>query len=153
MKFCELTEEEFRKFSSTHELCSFFQTPEMARSKKEDGCNYYYVGIKNDNEILCATLLLEYKGTLFKTFSAPRGYLIDFTNQELLKKFTDEIKKFIKKKGGTLLNIEPKILYKERDMNGQLVDGGFDNSEIYNNLINLGYKHSGFYFKHGNCKK
>ena len=99
MKFCELTEEEFRKFSSTHELCSFFQTPEMAMSKKEDGCNYYYVGVKNDNDIVCATLLLEYKGRLFKTFSSPRGYLIDFTNKELLKFFTDELKKFIRKKG------------------------------------------------------
>ena len=147
MKFCELSEEEFRRFSSTHALCSFFQTPEMAMSKKEDGCDYYYVGMKNNDEIVCATLLLEYKGRFFKTFSSPRGYLIDFTNKELLKEFTKEIKKFIKKKGGTVLNIEPKILYKERDMNGELVVGGFDNSHIYNNLINLGYKHNGFYLE------
>ncbi|MBE6152411.1 MAG: aminoacyltransferase [Firmicutes bacterium] len=147
MRFCELTEQEFRDFSSTHELHSFFQTPEMAKSKQEDGCNCYYVGVKKDNKILCATLLIEYKGRLFKTFSSPRGYLIDFRNKELLNFFTNGLKKFISKKGGTILNIEPKILYKERDMNGDIVDGGFDNSDIYNNLIDLGYKHNGFYLE------
>lgn len=147
MKFCELTEEEFRHFSSTHELRSFFQTPEMAKMKKNDGCGYYYVGVKNGDNILCATLLLEYHGKLFKTFSSPRGYLIDFKDAKLLSFFTKEIKKFIREKKGTLLNIEPKVLYKQRDMNGEIVVGGFDNSDVYENLVKLGYKHGGFYLE------
>lgn len=145
MVFCELSEKEFRDFASTHELRSYLQTPEMAESKKKDGWNYYYVGVKKNNKILCATLLLEYKGRFYKTFTSPRGYLIDFRDKELLTFFTKKIKKFIKKKNGAFLNIEPKILYKQRDMNGQIVENGFDNSDIYNILIDLGYKHNGFY--------
>lgn len=147
MKFCELTEEEFRQFSSTHELRSYLQTPEMAMAKKEDGWGYYYVGVKKDDKILCATLLLEYTGKWFKTFNSPRGYLIDFKDTELLSFFTQELKKFIKKKKGMVLNIEPKILYKQRDMNGEFVEGGFDNSYVYDNLLELGYKHNGFYLE------
>ncbi len=145
MQFCELTEEEFKNFSSEHSLRSFLQTPEMAIIKRIDNWNYYYVGVKQDKKVLCATLLLEYKGRHFKTFSSPRGYLIDYRDKELLKFFTKEIKKFIKKKGGSFLNIEPNVLYKERDIDGQIVSNGFDNSDIYQNLIKLNYKHNGFY--------
>lgn len=145
MEFTEISEEEFGKFASTHELRSYLQTPEMAHSKQQDGWGYYYVGIKKNNKLICATLLLEYQGKFYKTFTSPRGYLIDFRDKELLQFFTKEIKKFIKKKKGAFLNIEPKILYKQRDMNGEIVENGFDNSDIYDNLINLGYKHNGFY--------
>ena len=147
MQFCELTEKEFLDFLSTNELRSFLQTPEMAIAKKSDGCDYYYVGVKDDNKIVCATLLFEYRGKCFTSFNSPRGYLIDYRNKELLKFFTSEIKKFIRKKGGTYLNIEPNVLYKERDINGNIVENGFDNSDIYNNLIELGYKHNGFYLE------
>lgn len=147
MNICELTENEFRKFSSAHELRSFLQSPEMAEAKKEDGCDCYYVGVKQNNKIICATLLFEYKGRFFKTFTSPRGYLIDYRNVELLRFFTKEIKKFIKQKGGIYLNIEPNVLYKERDINGEIVKDGFDNSDIYNNLIKLGYRHNGFYLE------
>ena len=147
MKFCELTESEFRTFSSNHPLTSYLQTPELAKSKEEDGWKYYYVGVKENKEILCATLLLEWNGRFFKSFSSPRGYLIDFRDKELLVFFTKGIKKFVKEKKGAFLNIEPKILYKERDSEGKIVENGFDNTDIYNNLINTGYKHNGFYLE------
>ncbi len=153
MNFCELTENEFRKFSSAHELRSFLQSPEMAEAKKEDGCDCYYVGVKQNNKVICATLLFEYKGRFFKTFTSPRGYLIDYRNIELLRFFTKEIKKFIKQKGGIYLNIEPNVLYKERDINGEIVKDGFDNSDIYNNLIKLGYRHNGFYLEMDRSKQ
>ena len=145
MVFTELTKEEFKKFLDNHELKSYLQTPEMAQLKVLSGWEEYYVGVKKDDKILCATMMIAYKGKLGKQFSAPRGYLIDFRDKDLLAFFTQNIKKYIKKQGGFVLNIEPKILYKERDIDGKIVDGGFDNSDIYDNLVELGYKHGGFY--------
>lgn len=145
MIFTELTKDEFRKFLDNHELKSYLQTPEMAQLKVLSGWEEYYVGVKEGDKILCATMMIAYKGKLGKQFSAPRGYLIDFRNMKLLSFFTQELKKYIEDKGGYVLNIEPKVLYKERDIDGKIVEGGFDNSDIYDNLIKLGYKHGGFY--------
>lgn len=145
MIFTELTKEEFKNFLNNHELKSYLQTPEMAQLKVMSGWEEYYVGVKKDDQILCATMMIAYKGRLGKQFNAPRGYLIDFRDKELLAFFTKHIKEYIKEKGGFVLNIEPKILYKERDIDGKIVEGGFDNSDIYDNLVELGYKHGGFY--------
>lgn len=145
MIFTELSKDEFRDFLDQHQLRSYLQTPEIASLKVSSGWEEYYVGVKENNKILCATMMIAYKGKLGKKFSAPRGYLIDFKDKNLLKFFTEKLKKYIKSKGGYVLNIEPKILYKERDINGCLVEGGFNNEEIYQNLLDLGYKHGGFY--------
>jgi len=145
MTFTELTKEEFKKYLDGHELKSFLQTPEMASLKVKNGWEEYYVGVKENDKILCATMMCSRNTKFGKYFNAPRGYLIDFKDKQLLKFFTEKIRAFVKTKGGYVLNIEPKVLYKQRDIEGKIVEGGFDNTEIYNNLIELGYKHGGFY--------
>ncbi|MBE6138604.1 MAG: aminoacyltransferase [Firmicutes bacterium] len=145
MTFTELTKKEFKEYLDGHELKSFLQTPEMASLKVKNGWQEYYVGVKEDEKVLCATMMCSKNTRFGKYFNAPRGYLIDFKNKTLLKFFTQEIKKFVKSKGGYVLNIEPKVLYKERDIDGNVVENGFDNTEVYNNLIELGYCHGGFY--------
>jgi len=35
-------------------------------------------------------------------------------------------------------------MYKQRDVNGDLVEGGIDNSRVVKNLVDLGYQHFGF---------
>ena len=146
MEFAELNIEEYEEFLNNHKLKSFLQTVEFGQMKEKEGFTYHLVGLKNNNEILCATMLLSYKGKLpGKVFSCPRGFLIDYNDFDLLKTFTLYIKKYIKSKGGYILNIEPKILYQEHDINGDIVENGFNNKNAYNNLIIIGYKHNGFY--------
>lgn len=144
-KFKELTVDEFRKFSDKHELRNYLQTPEIARFRESEGWTGHFVGVAEGKKILCATMMTSRSTKFGKYFSSPRGYLIDFRDYELLKFFTSEIKKYVARSGGYVVNIEPKVWYKERDINGQLVKNGFDNSDIYDNLIKLGYKHGGFY--------
>lgn len=145
MKFTELNEEEYEHFLNNHPLKSFLQTIEFAKIRLKEGYKYYIVGIKKGNKILCATILFSRKGKLpGYFFNSPRGFLIDYKDINLLKKFTMEIKKFIKSKKGYILNIEPKLLYKQRDINGDIVPNGIDNEEIISTLEHLGYKHNGF---------
>ncbi len=40
--------------------------------------------------------------------------------------------------------VDPNVLYKERDMNGELVEQGFDNSYVIDHMIKAGYVHQGF---------
>ena len=96
MIFTEITKEDFRNYLDNHELKSFLQTPEMAALKVKDGCSEYYVGVKENGKIICATMMFSYNTRFGKYFTAPRGYLIDFKDKKLLSFFTDNIKKYIK---------------------------------------------------------
>lgn len=145
MEFLELTEEEFSKFSRNHEEASFYQTTEWGTLKKDNGWDSHFVGIKEKNKIIAASLLLSKKVPLGnKMFYAPRGFLIDYSNLKLLSFLTTNLKNYVKKYNGIFLKIDPYIIYQERDINGNIVKNGKNNKVAFNNLIKLGYKHFGF---------
>ena len=146
MEFKEISENEFRKFSIKHEYESFMQTVELGNLKKELGNIVYYVGVYNNKKLVAATLLLEEKSIFGKkTFYAPRGFLIDYSDKKLLSFFTDELKKFIKERKGFMLTIDPNVIYRVRSSEGDILnDDKEKNDELVNNLISLGYKHFGF---------
>ena len=105
----------------------------------------HYVGIEENGTILCEALLLEKKGPFqLSYFYCPRGYIIDFNNTELFEKFTEELKKFVKKHHGIYLKVDPEIEYQEIDALGQPIENGKNNYDLYNKFISLGYKHTGF---------
>lgn len=98
MKLYELTEEEFRNFLNNHPLKTFLQTPEMASLKEKKGWEKYYVGLKKNDEIVGATMMVAHNSFMHKKrFYAPRGILIDYENKKLVKTFILELKEFIKK--------------------------------------------------------
>ena len=146
MKLIELSKEEFKHYADKNEQITFHQTSNWANLKKKNGWSSYYIGLKDKKEIKAAALLLAKELPIIKKkmFYSPRGFLIDYSNQKLLKEFTEEIKKFTKEKKGIFIKIDPHVEYKERDLNGELKENGIDNSKCHKNLISLGYKHFGF---------
>lgn len=144
MELVELNEQEFEKFSYKHEQFSFHQTKEWARLKKYNGWDSKYISLKDNNKIVAAALLLIKQTPIKrKIFYSPRGFLIDYNNKELLTIFTNELKKYAKKNKAFFVKIDPYIIYKERNMFAEIVEGGIDNSNAINNLKSLGYKHYG----------
>lgn len=142
----ELTEKEFNEFAINHPLSIFFQSSYWGKLKKITGWNYYLVGIKQDQKIIAATLLLRKKIPVFNhyIYYAPRGFLMDYKNEELVKQFVKEIKKFIKQKKGIFVKINPCVIYQERDINGEIVEKGENNERIVELLQQLGFIHTGF---------
>lgn len=140
MKLYELTEQEFREFLNTHPLKSFLQTPEIAKIKEKEGWKKYYVGLKENGKILCATMMLS-AGNFFgkKVFYAPRGVLIDFENQDLLKTFFIKLKEFIKLHNGYVFRMDPYYSFIERDIDGNMKDNGFNHTNTLRYLEKLGF--------------
>lgn len=154
MHFTVLEENEYTEFLDRHPLRTFIQTVEMAKVNEKKGYESHFVGVKENNKIICATMMISHKARFNKKFFyAPRGFLIDFNDKKLLAFFTNELKKYIKNNDGYVLRIEPEILYKERDINGDIVEHGFNNEQIYQNLLDLGYKHGGFYIELDSTKQ
>ena len=141
MNFCELTEKEYTKYWENHPNKTFLSSPKISKLREKSGWETYYVGVKEEKKIIAATMLLSHKRHFGKyEFYSPRGYLFDMKKKELLDFFTKELKKFIKEKHGYILRIDPYVIFKERDIDGNIVEGGVDNEDIVNNLYNLGFK-------------
>ena len=73
-------------------------------------------------------------------FYSPRGYLLDFKDEELVDFFTKELKKYIKDKKGYVLRIDPYVIKQERDIDGNIVEDGEDNTSVIKQLESLGFK-------------
>ena len=145
MKFEILNEKEFMDFATNHEQASFHQTVNWGNLKAMTGWESYLVGVKENNKVIAASLILAKKTPIGKKmFYAPRGFLIDYDNVELLTFFTKELKIWAKKNKAIFIKIDPYISYQERDLHGNIVENGKNNKNAYNNLINLKYKHMGF---------
>ena len=141
MKFQEITEKEYRNFWENHPLKTFLSAPEISKLREKSGWETLYVGIKKDKKLIAASMILGHKRHFNKyEFYSPRGFLMDFKDTELVTFFTKELKNYLKDKKGYVLRIDPYIIFKERDIDGNIVEKGEDNSEIVNNLLKLGYK-------------
>ena len=141
MEFVELSEKEYRKYWENHLLKSFLSSPEIGKPRKKNGWNVVYLGLKDNDNLVAATLLVSKKRHFNRLeFYAPRGFLLDFNDEELLTTFTKNIKDYIKKKKGYVLRIDPYVLYQQRNLDGEIVEGGWNNKQSVRNLEKLGYK-------------
>ena len=145
MEFVTLTEKEFLDYSEKSPYTSFFQMPLWAEVKKDNGWNSYFVGLKDGKKIVAATLLLSKKIKFFKNmFYAPRGFLLDYDNLEILEEFTKGIKDFLKDKNALFLKINPYVDYQGRTVDGEIVPDT-QRDDLMNKLKELGFVHNGFY--------
>lgn len=141
MEFIELSEQEYENYWETHPLKTFLSAVEIGKLRKKRSWNVNYVGVKDNNNLCGAAMLLSRKNKLnMYEFYSPRGYLLDYNNQELLEFFTKEVSKYIKKKKGYILRIDPYIINRERDINGDVVEEGINNKTIITHLKKIGFK-------------
>ena len=141
MEFVELTEKEYRKFWENHPLKTFLSAPEISKLREKSHWQTYFVGVKENKKVLAATMLFSHARHFSKNeFYSPRGFLIDFKNKELLNFFVTNSRKFLKEHHAYVLRIDPYVIYKERDIDGNIVEDGVDNTEVINNLKSLGFK-------------
>ncbi len=146
MKLIELEKEEFIEFSKNYPYSMFFQSPYWIEIKKENAWTGTIVGIKKDNKIIAATVLLmkNIRGINKKMVYAPRGFLLDYKNTKLLEEFTTLLKDYLKKQGALFLKINPYVKYQERNINGEITSKE-KNDTLHNKLLSLGFNHQGFY--------
>ena len=141
-KLIELSKTEFDQYAKLHPLGNYEQTSFFANFKEGENWHAYYLAFKENNQILGATLLLAKETKVLKKrfFYAPRGFLIDYTEDDFVKDFTTEIINFIKKKKGVLLKIDPYIAKAKRDRDGNLVQGGFNHDFMELNILQAGFE-------------
>ncbi len=149
MKFIEnVKKEEYQNFTVNHKKSHFLQTYEWGCfCKKIKKQIPIYLGVVDDDDKLIATALILLKKTPFG-FSygySPRGFILDYTDKELIRFFTESIKTYMKKNKIIYIKFDPDIPYHDIDEFANPVKDGNNNYDLYNYMLDLGYKHTGFY--------
>ena len=123
MEFTTLTPQEYEAFQNQHPYRDFMNSRKAMKLKEIQNWEVEYVGVKEQDTILCATPLTSIPVMkVYRFFYAQRGFLIDYHDEELLQYFTKELTAYLKRKKGLYMVVDPNVLYKERDMNGELVE-------------------------------
>ena len=137
MQIREINKNELDNFLTTipHSL---YQTEEYAKTMEKQGLNIKILGLDENGNIIGSTILLISKKMGFTYAFAPRGFVIDYNNFELVNKFTTEIKKYCKKNGIVAIKLNPRII---REINGNTNN---NYKEICANLSKLKYSHMGY---------
>ncbi len=146
MKFVNnIAKEKYESFLQKQEKSHFLQSYAWGEfAKKEKNVIPHYVGLEDNKGNLHATALLLEKKLPFKYcyFYIPRGFILDYENKNILKEFTESLKKFAKSKKAIFFKIDPDIILNSEDTFGnKLIE---NNNQIIKILKQLGYKHLGF---------
>lgn len=145
MHLKELTNEEFKNFSKNFNIKSIYQTVEYALIMQEQKFDSLFLGLIDDNDkIVAASLILIEHLSKFKYAYAPRGFLINYNDYNLLNVFTKEIKKYLGKKNIIAIKISPLVIKSIYDKKNNIITKNSYYENILKNLQSLGYAHLGY---------
>lgn len=124
MKIRNLSIFEFDNFAFTHPLSSYHQTSNYAIFKSEQGFDYDLIGLVDENnEIVAASLIIIKKmGILFRYGYAPKGFLMDYYDENIIKEFTNLLIKHYYKKNMAFIKVNPEIQIGQVDFENKKIN-------------------------------
>ena len=143
MKINVLTQTQYRNYSTIHSARNFGQTIEYSQLEENNGSNRMFLGLIDNSNNLCAATLIITKNIspTIKEAYAPNGFLIDYSNFELVKIFTEELTKYLKTLKITYLITNPMFKLRIYNKQNNIIE---NNINILDNLIKLNYKPVGY---------
>jgi len=133
MEIKELTISEFEEFTKNSPLKNHYQTSEYAIFMSENGYEYDIIGMKDEyGNIKAASIILFQKiGLKNKYGYAPKGFILDYFNQNILNEFTNLLKDYYLKE-------ELIDFCRKNDL--QITGGKLELTERITNFLNTGKK-------------
>lgn len=112
MELVKLTMSEFNDYLNNNKLSTFYQSKNYTRFMQENGFDYDLIGIKDNlgNIRAASLILINNIDKKYKYGYAPRGFIIDYNDNRLLKDFTDTLSKYYKKDNIVFIKINPNIV-------------------------------------------
>ena len=136
----EIDEITFDEFAKNHILKNFYQTKEYGRLMKHSDFSVMYIGGYQDNVLVAGSLILhKIIGPNMKYGYAPRGFLVDYYNRELLDSFTKKVKDFFFKKGFAFIKINPEVTYATLDFETKSKTINIKNKDLIAHMKMTGY--------------
>ncbi|MCV2505715.1 aminoacyltransferase [Melissococcus plutonius] len=109
LTFTSLTQSEFTDFSQQFSGNNYLQTKEMAELKKNRNQMVDYIGVKDNQKIIGATLITKLKIKMGYYFDIDGGMLMDYSSAEVFHCFIEGIEEYVRKNDGLYVTISPDI--------------------------------------------
>ena len=143
----ELEEKEYEKFVKNNKYKSHFLQShawgEFAQKKKR--VKPYYLGLKKNNKLVATALLLQKKLPLgYSYFYSPRGFVLNYEDEEVFKVMTEKVVEFTKKKKSIFVKIDPDIIIKKYNYLDEEIKLNYSWENIFKMIKESGFKHLGF---------
>ena len=139
MHLKELSIAEFDSFAKNFPISSYYQSSNYALFMTECGYDYELIGFVDELGVIKAAALILIKkiGISSRYGYSPKGFLIDYFDQDLLKSFTNALKHYYDKKL-VFIKINPEIAIGEIDPITKLTNYN-QNIIVRDYLKELGY--------------
>ena len=127
------------KINSLHSVI-FQQSDYHAKKFENDGWNVEFIeAVDGFNTFALAMLAYIPLMKVFKYCYIPRGFIADYHDLDKIQSFISELKGYLKAKNVVYLETDPEIDLQERDKDGNIVENGYKNFDIVENLKNSGF--------------
>lgn len=142
MKMLEISKEKFEEFAKKSKYNNYCQTANYGILMSELGYEYSFIAYTtNEDDILAAGMFLTKKiGKAYYYSYCPKGFIIDYSDEELVRKFTRNLIKYYKKNKIIFLKINPEIQIATLDQKNDFKRVTNENTSILENLKSLGFK-------------
>ncbi len=142
--FERINEIEYQEYRNKCDYKDILNSLPVLKTKEYNGWKVDFFGVKEEGKLIAVTPLCSRQTKkIFNIFYAQRGYLFNPEDAELLDYFTKNIIEYCKKNKGLYFVVDPAILLVERDINGEIVEGGFDNRYLIEAYEKCGFTYRG----------
>ncbi len=140
MRIDTINIQQYSEYLDTVDTAVFQQSPFHAKKFEHDGWTVEFIQASQEKEVY-ATCMLAYRPLMkvFKYCYVARGFLADYKDKAKLVKFTSSLRQYLKKKNVVYLETDPEIDLVQRDKDGNVVENGFHNYDVVDNLKLAGF--------------
>lgn len=145
MQMRELTDVQFDTFVKINQIDTIYQSSAYAKAMQKNEYESILIGLfDNSNTIIGASVILIENINGFKYAYAPRGPILDFSNDKDISAFTFYLKKYLKEKNVVAVKINPMIIKRKYNAEQDILyhNENFDKTMSY--FKKIGYYHFGY---------
>ena len=144
MELKEITSSNLDEFVLNSNKSHFMQTSAWGEVSKTRGYRPCFLGLFDNDKLVGTALLLEKKVLNYSTFYCPRGFILDYSNKDLIKEMISQIKTYALAHNGLYVKINPDIIIRKLDENANPIYTNEYNLSLIDYLQELGGKFRGF---------
>ncbi len=145
MKVVRLNPESFDRYIASINYNCYYQCAGYGKLLSMFGLKEDYLGFEHNGQLLGALLIFSKPMFMgFKYGYAPRGVILNYGNQQLVRDAMKELKSFLSKDKYLLFKMDPLIISSKRDRHGNVLAKNNNINVVLKTLTDCGFTHCGF---------
>lgn len=137
----EISRTEFDSFSKNHPLGTFYQTSMYGEVMSKCGYTDLYIGGYLNDTLVAGALILSKNISLNVKYGySPRGFILDYSDLDLLNDFSKSLRKYFNKKNYGFIKINPMVIYSDVNAKDNTKKVNETAVRIFDDLVNNKYQ-------------